>query len=152
ALRDRLAKEKEYWAAEAALRGAEAKAASDPAQALPRVLLKTNQGDILLELFENEAPNTVANFISLVENRFYDKLTFHSVTPQGVIQGGCPKGDGSGGPGYKIPCECYAMKDGKPNFRRHFRGSLSMVVSGKDTGGSQFFICLSASEQVRKLD
>jgi cyclophilin family peptidyl-prolyl cis-trans isomerase len=154
ALRDKLPKEKEYWAAEAAVREAEAKAASDPAKALPRVSLMTNEGEIVLELFENEAPNTVANFISLIEkkdasgkNGFYDGLTFHRVVPQFVIQGGCPKGDGTGGPGYHIPCECY-----EKNARRHFRGSLSMAHAGRDTGGSQFFICLSTGDNVRNLD
>lgn len=103
---------------------------------LPRVLLVTNKGEIELELFENEAPNTVANFISLVEKGFYDGLTFHRVVPQQMAQGGCPKGDGTGGPPYRIRCECY-----RPDRRLHFRGSLSMAHRGRDTGGSQFFIC-----------
>lgn len=102
---------------------------------LPRVLLKTTKGDILVELFENEAPNTVANFITLVEQGFYNGLTFHRVIPGFVAQGGCPKGDGTGGPGYKIADECNA-----PNARLHFRGSLSMANSGPNTNGSQFFI------------
>jgi len=121
---------KELWQKEAALRQAEAKADD-----LPRVLLKTTKGDIVLELFENEAPNTVANFISLVEKGFYDGLTFHRVIGGFMAQGGCPKGDGSGRPGYSIACECY-----KPNHRLHFRGSLSMAHAGRDTGGSQFFL------------
>ena len=124
---------KARWEKEDAVRQAEAKAND-----LPRVLIRTNEGDIEVELFENEAPNTVANFISLVEKKFYDGLTFHRVLPGFVIQGGCPKGDGTGGPGYKIACECYA-----PNHREHFRGTLSMAHAGKDTGGSQFFICLT---------
>ncbi len=102
---------------------------------LPRVELKTTKGTIVLELFENEAPNSVANFISLVEKKFYDGLAFHRVIPHFVAQGGDPKGDGSGGPGYSIACECY-----KPNHRLHFRGSLSMAHAGSDSGGSQFFL------------
>ncbi len=118
------------WAKEEQLRHAEA-AADD----LPRVLLKTTKGEIELELFENQAPNTVANFIALVEKGFYDGLSFHRVLPGFVAQGGCPRGDGSGGPGYTIACECY-----RNDYRLHFRGSLSMAHAGRDTGGSQFFI------------
>lgn len=118
------------WAREEQLRQAEAAAAD-----LPRVLLKTTKGEIELELFENEAPNTVANFISLVEKGFYDGLSFHRVLPGFVAQGGCPRGDGTGGPGYTIACECY-----RADHRLHFRGSLSMAHAGRDTGGSQFFI------------
>src|SRR5690606_2930191 len=73
--------------------------------------------------------------ITLVEDQFYDGLTFHRVLPHFMAQGGDPNGDGSGGPGYEIPCECY-----KPEARMHFRGSLSMAHAGRDTGGSQFFI------------
>jgi cyclophilin family peptidyl-prolyl cis-trans isomerase len=90
---------------------------------------------IVLELFENEAPETVGNFISLVEKPFYDGLTFHRVIKNFMAQGGDPKGDGSGGPGYQIYCECH-----KPDKRRHFQGSLSMAHAGRDTGGSQFFL------------
>jgi cyclophilin family peptidyl-prolyl cis-trans isomerase len=115
---------------EAKLRAAEAKADD-----LPRVLLHTTKGDIEIELFENEAPNAVANFISLVEKGYYDGLTFHRVIRGFMAQGGCPKGDGTGGPGYNIPCECYDK-----NARMHFRGSLSMAHAGRDTGGSQFFL------------
>ncbi len=95
----------------------------------------TEKGDIVLELFPDEAPGTVANFAKLAEAGFYDGLTFHRVIPHFVIQGGCPKGDGTGGPGYTIRCET----DGNPH--RHQRGSLSMAHAGRDTGGSQFFIC-----------
>ncbi|MDO4576333.1 MAG: peptidylprolyl isomerase [Planctomycetia bacterium] len=102
---------------------------------MPRVLVRTTAGDLELELFENEAPNTVANFIALVEKGFYDGLTFHRVLPGFMAQGGDPKGDGTGGPGYAIPCETDT-----PNARKHFRGTLSMAHAGKDTGGSQFFI------------
>lgn len=121
---------KKAWADEQKIREAEAKAND-----LPRVLLKTNKGDIEIELFENEAPLAVANFISLVEKGFYNGRTFHRVLPGFMAQGGCPKGDGTGGPGYTIPCECY-----QPNHRLHFRGTLSMAHAGRDTGGSQFFL------------
>ena len=121
---------KEAWEKEQEIREQEAVDGN-----LPRVLLVTNKGEMELELFENEAPNTVANFISLVEKGFYDGLTFHRVVPQQMAQGGCPKGDGMGGPSYRIRCECY-----QPNHRPHFRGSLSMAHRGRNTGGSQFFI------------
>ncbi|MBN2024190.1 MAG: peptidylprolyl isomerase [Pirellulales bacterium] len=121
---------KKRWEKERKLREAEAKADD-----LPRVLLKTNRGDIEIELFENEAPMAVANFISLVEQGFYNDLGFHRVLDGFMAQGGCPKGDGTGGPGYTIPCECH-----QPNHREHFRGSLSMAHAGRDTGGSQFFL------------
>ena len=132
---------KNNWQREQKLRAAEAAAAE--ADKLPRVLLKTNRGDLVVELFENEAPNTVANFISLVEKGFYDGLTFHRVLPGFMAQSGCPKGDGEGGPGYEIPCESY-----KPERRRHFRGSLSMALAGRDTGGSQFFITFMPTPQL----
>jgi len=115
---------------EKAIRAAEAKADD-----LPRVLLKTSKGDIELELFENEAPNTVANFISLVEKGFYNGTPFHRVLDNFMAQGGDPTGSGSGGPGYAIRCECY-----EANHRLHFRGTLSMAHAGRDTGGSQFFL------------
>jgi cyclophilin family peptidyl-prolyl cis-trans isomerase len=122
---------KETWAKEKAVRQAEAEADN-----LPRVLLKTNKGDIEIELFENQAPNTVANFISLVKKGFYNGLTFHRVLAGFMAQGGDPTGSGSGGPGYSIACECY----NRPDYRRHFRGTLSMAHAGRDTGGSQFFL------------
>jgi cyclophilin family peptidyl-prolyl cis-trans isomerase len=121
---------KQAWQKEQQLRAAEAKADD-----LPRVLLKTSKGDIEVELLENEAPNTVANFISLVEKRFYNGTPFHRVLPMFMAQGGDPTGTGKGGPGYTIPCECH-----QPGFRVHFRGSLSMAHAGRDTGGSQFFL------------
>jgi cyclophilin family peptidyl-prolyl cis-trans isomerase len=122
---------KVQWANEDKIREAEA-AADD----LPRVEITTEHGKMIVELFENEAPNTVANFISLVKKGFYDGLTFHRVLPNFMAQGGCPEGTGGGGPGYRIECECV-----KPNSRKHFRGSLSMAHAGPDTGGSQFFLC-----------
>lgn len=110
------------------------------AEELPQVLFKTSKGDVLIELYEDEAPNTVANFISLVENKHYDGLIFHRVIDGFMAQGGDPTGTGAGGPDYVIPCECYA-----PNARRHQRGSLSMAHAGKDTGGSQFFLTFVAT-------
>jgi len=119
------------WEAEKAIRAKEAEADD-----LPRVRLKTDKGDIVLELFENEAPNTVANFISLVEKGYYNGTPFHRVLPNFMAQGGDPKGTGEGGPGYRIECE---VKN--PKYRKHFRGSLSMAkTSAPDTGGSQFFL------------
>jgi cyclophilin family peptidyl-prolyl cis-trans isomerase len=126
-----------FWKKELEIRTKEAKADD-----LPRVLFKTNKGDIVLELFENEAPNTVANFISLVEAKKYDGTKFHRVIPKFMAQGGDPNtldddpgNDGQGGPGYTIACECYTEK-----ARKHFQGSLSMAHAGKDSGGSQFFL------------
>ncbi len=107
---------------------------------LPQVKLTTSKGEIILELFENQAPNSVANFISLVKAKYYDGLKFHRVIEGFMAQGGCPKGDGSGGPEYNIKCECY-----EPNFRKHFAGTLSMAHAGRDTGGSQFFITFRAT-------
>ena len=130
----------EFWKAEQAVR--EKEDAAPEAEQNPRVLIKTSKGDVLIELFENEAPNTVANFISLVESKAYDGMSFHRVIPNFMIQGGDPNSkdadpgnDGQGGPGYTIDCECYSE-----NARKHFSGSLSMAHRGKDTGGSQFFI------------
>lgn len=105
---------------------------------LPRVKFTTGKGEIVVELFENEAPNTVANFISLVEKGFYDGLKFHRVLEDFMAQGGCPDGTGGGGPGYTIKCECY-----EPGHRNHFRGSLAMAHAGRDTGGSQFYLTTS---------
>ena len=90
---------------------------------------------IVIELFEKEAPGTVANFEKLINEGFYDGLTFHRVIPGFVAQGGCPYGNGMGGPGYTIKCETAG------NPHKHLRGALSMAHRGKDTGGSQFFIC-----------
>jgi cyclophilin family peptidyl-prolyl cis-trans isomerase len=122
---------KQLWEAEQQLRQQEAQADD-----LPRVKLTTNKGEIVIELFENQAPNTVANFITLVEQEFYDGLTFHRVLPHFMAQGGDPNGDGSGGPGYEIPDE-----HRQANARMHFRGSLSMAKTAQpDTAGSQFFL------------
>lgn len=109
---------------------------------MTRVKLETSKGDINLELFPKEAPGTVANFTKLIGEGFYDGLAFHRVIPDFVIQGGCPntregaKGmPGTGGPGWKIKCETVG------NPHKHKLGALSMAHAGKDTGGSQFFIC-----------
>lgn len=131
-LKDIVDKEVEKWKREVELRAKE-----QMEDNLPRVQLETSAGTIVLELFENEAPDTVGNFISLVESGAYDDKTFHRVIKNFMAQGGCPKGDGTGGPGYNIHCECF-----KPDARMHFMGSLSMAHAGKDTGGSQFFITL----------
>lgn len=97
--------------------------------------IKTNKGVMKVEFFEKDAPNTVQNFIDLANKGFYNGLTFHRVIPNFVIQGGCPDGNGAGGPGYSIKCEL----DGENQY--HDRGVLSMAHAGRDTGGSQFFIC-----------
>lgn len=88
-----------------------------------------------VEFFEQDAPGTVANFVKLAQSGFYDGLTFHRVIPEFVIQGGCPRGNGTGGPGYAIKCETSGGN------QYHDRGVLSMAHAGKDTGDSQFFIC-----------
>ena len=119
------------------------RAAEEKADDLPRVKIETSKGTIVVELFENEAPNAVANFISLVEKHFYDGTVFHCVIPQFMAQGGDPKGTGSGGPGYSIACECEL-----PGARKHFLGSLSMAHAGKDTGGSQFFLTFRPTEHL----
>ncbi|MGE0756091.1 MAG: peptidylprolyl isomerase [Pirellulaceae bacterium] len=110
---------------------------------LPRVKMTTSQGAMVIELFENEAPDTVGNFINLVEKGFYKELPFHRVLSGFMAQGGCPQGNGTGGPGYNIYCECY-----RPDYRRHFRGTLSMAHAGRDTGGSQFFITFVPTEHL----
>lgn len=97
--------------------------------------ITTNNGDIFLKLFCEETPTTVSNFATLANEGFYDDLTFHRVIPGFVAQGGCPDGTGMGGPGWAIKCETKADK------QVHKKGSLSMAHAGKDTGGSQFFIC-----------
>ncbi len=101
------------------------------------VEIHTSKGVMKIELFEEDAPNTVKNFVDLINQGFYNGLTFHRVIPNFVIQGGCPDGTGAGGPGYQIDCEL----DGENQF--HDRGVLSMAHAGRNTGGSQFFICHS---------
>jgi peptidyl-prolyl cis-trans isomerase B (cyclophilin B) len=99
--------------------------------------IHTDKGVMKVEFFEKDAPGTVDNFVTLSKKGFYDGLTFHRVIPDFVIQGGCPNGNGMGGPGYTIKCEL----DGDNQY--HDRGVLSMAHAGRDTGGSQFFICHS---------
>ena len=119
------------WEKEQKIRAAEA-AADD----LPRVKLSTSRGDIIIELFENEAPQSVANFITLAKQGYYTNVPFHRVLPGFMAQGGDPTGTGSGGPGYTIRDE-----QTLPNHRQHFRGSLSMAkTSAPNSGGSQFFL------------
>lgn len=104
---------------------------------MTRAEIHTEKGVMKVNFFENDAPNTVANFVKLSKQGFYNGLTFHRVIPDFVIQGGCPKGTGVGGPGYTIKCE---LTGGN---QYHDRGVLSMAHAGRDTGGSQFFICHS---------
>lgn len=99
--------------------------------------IHTKKGVMKIQFFEADAPNTVKNFITLAQKGFYDGLTFHRVIPNFVIQGGCPNGIGNGGPGYKINCEL----DGENQY--HDKGVLSMAHAGRNTGGSQFFVCHS---------
>ncbi|MBI2269233.1 MAG: peptidylprolyl isomerase [Bacteroidetes bacterium] len=99
--------------------------------------IHTDKGIMKVEFFEKDAPGTVKNFTDLAKKGFYDGLNFHRVLPNFVIQGGCPTGTGSGGPGYKIKCELTG------DNQYHDRGVLSMAHAGRDTGGSQFFICHS---------
>ena len=106
---------------------------------MSKVVFETDEGEISFELFSNDAPNTVNNFIKLVNDGFYNGLSFHRVIPGFMAQGGCPNTregsngmPGTGGPGYSIKCEI--------NLNKHLKGSLSMAHAGKDTGGSQFFI------------
>ncbi len=107
--------------------------------------IHTEKGIMKVEFYEADAPKTVENFISLANKGFYDGLNFHRVIPNFVIQGGCPEGTGAGGPGYSIDCEL----DG--DNQHHDRGVLSMAHAGRNTGGSQFFICHSR-ENTAHLD
>jgi peptidyl-prolyl cis-trans isomerase B (cyclophilin B) len=99
---------------------------------MPQAIMETSKGTIHLDLFDKDAPGTVANFTKLAKSGFYNGLNFHRVIKNFMIQGGCPEGSGRGGPGYKIKCEI--------NTQKHTPGTLSMAHAGKDTGGSQFFI------------
>lgn len=104
---------------------------------MTRAIMETDKGTINLELFDADTPGTVKNFVELSQKGFYDGLNFHRVINDFMIQGGCPNGTGTGGPGYTIPCET----QGNPH--KHEAGSLSMAHRGPNTGGSQFFICHS---------
>jgi cyclophilin family peptidyl-prolyl cis-trans isomerase len=104
---------------------------------MSKVLISTQKGDMVAELYDTETPITVDNFKKLIKEGFYNGLNFHRVIPNFVIQGGCPNGTGAGGPGYNIPCEVKSEK------QYHDKGVLSMAHAGRDTGGSQFFICHS---------
>lgn len=97
----------------------------------------TEKGQMIIEFFENDAPLAVKNFVDLSKKGYYDNVTFHRVIPDFVIQGGDPTGTGAGGPGYAIPCELTGDK------QYHDKGVLSMAHRGRNTGGSQFFICHS---------
>ena len=110
---------------------------------MTKATFQTDAGIINIDLFSNDAPNTVNNFTKLISEGFYDGLAFHRVIPGFMAQGGCPNTrqgssgmPGTGGPGYKIKCEI--------NSNKHVKGSLSMAHAGKDTGGSQFFIVYEA--------
>jgi peptidyl-prolyl cis-trans isomerase B (cyclophilin B) len=100
---------------------------------MTRAIIETDKGTINIQFFDADAPDTVKNFVDLSQKGFYDGLIFHRVIPNFMIQGGCPLGTGTGGPGYKIKCEI--------NKNKHEAGSLSMAHAGLNTGGSQFFIC-----------
>jgi peptidyl-prolyl cis-trans isomerase B (cyclophilin B) len=120
---------------------------------MTRARLTTSKGDINVELFAKEAPGTVANFVKLINEGFYNGLAFHRVIPDFVIQGGCPNTregasgmPGTGGPGYRIKCETAG------NPHQHKLGALSMAHAGKDTGGSQFFVVNGDRRNVQHLD
>ncbi len=104
---------------------------------MSKAIIKTEKGDLTVSFYDKDAPGTVANFLKLAKEGYYDGVTFHRVIPDFVIQGGDPTGTGAGGPGYSIKCEL----DGDNQY--HDRGVLSMAHRGRDTGGSQFFICHS---------
>lgn len=104
---------------------------------MSKAIIKTEKGDMTVEFYDKDAPKTVANFLKLAKEGYYDGVTFHRVINDFVIQGGDPTGTGAGGPGYQIDCEL----DGDNQY--HDRGVLSMAHAGRNTGGSQFFICHS---------
>ena len=104
---------------------------------MKKAIIKSDKGDMTVEFYDKDAPKTVANFIKLSEDGYYNGLTFHRVIPDFVVQGGCPDGTGAGGPGYSIDCEL----DGENQY--HDKGVLSMAHAGRNTGGSQFFLCHS---------
>lgn len=99
--------------------------------------INTDKGIMTVDLYDNDTPKTVANFTKLAKSGYYDGLNFHRVIPDFVIQGGCPQGTGTGGPGYAIDCET------RGGNQFHDKGVLSMAHAGPNTGGSQFFVCHS---------
>ena len=114
--------------------------------------IETSKGTIMADLYDTEVPGTVANFEKLANSEFYDGTRFHRVIPNFMIQGGDPLSKdasnprvGTGGPGYKIKCETHL------NTHKHLAGALSMAHAGKDTGGSQFFICHSPQSHLDKV-
>lgn len=104
-----------------------------------QAIIDTERGKMTVTFFEKDAPITVKNFTDLASKGFYDGLLFHRVIPNFMVQAGCPNGTGTGGPGYTIPCELTGEQ------QVHDRGVLSMAHRGRDTGGSQFFICHNRS-------
>lgn len=106
--------------------------------------ITTEKGAMKIKLLKEEAPIAVANFADLAKKGFYDGLNFHRVIPGFMAQGGCPEGSGRGGPGYAIKCECMN------NTSKHLKGTLSMAHAGRDTGGSQFFICFAPQPHLDK--
>ena len=102
---------------------------------MSQVKITTSKGEMIADLYDTAAPGTVANFLKLVNAGFYNGLNFHRVIPNFVVQGGCPNKRGDGGPGWNIPCETGG------DLQYHDRGVLSMAHAGRNTGGSQFFIC-----------
>jgi peptidyl-prolyl cis-trans isomerase B (cyclophilin B) len=104
---------------------------------MSKAIIKTEKGDMTVQFFDKDAPNTVANFLGLAKEGFYDNVTFHRVIPNFVVQGGDPTGTGAGGSGKQIDCEL----TGENQY--HDRGVLSMAHAGRNTGSSQFFICHS---------
>jgi peptidyl-prolyl cis-trans isomerase B (cyclophilin B) len=104
---------------------------------MSKAIIKTEKGDMTVQFYDKDAPNTVANFLKLAKESYYDGVTFHRVINDFVVQGGDPTGTGAGGPGYQIDCELTG------DNQYHDRGVLSMAHAGRNTGGSQFFICHS---------
>jgi peptidyl-prolyl cis-trans isomerase B (cyclophilin B) len=104
---------------------------------MSKAIIKTEKGDMTVQFYDKDAPNTVANFLKLAKEGYYDGVTFHRVINDFVVQGGDPTGTGAGGPGYQIDCELTG------DNQYHDRGVLSMAHAGRNTGGSQFFICHS---------
>ncbi|WP_411274309.1 peptidylprolyl isomerase [Daejeonella sp.] len=104
---------------------------------MSKAIIKTEKGDMTVQFYDKDAPNTVANFLKLAKEGYYDGVTFHRVINDFVIQGGDPTGTGAGGPGYQIDCELTG------DNQYHDRGVLSMAHAGRNTGGSQFFVCHS---------